>query len=144
MVTWQKKSYISTFTRPIDRNLAGRGKLTYKVTWHINHVVTRQIKNNISLLSQGLWTPNLANCWLRMRGRHPQSHVTLQYRGHVTTRKHYISTFTRLMDPKFSWVVTYDERTSPTKSRGSSITWSCVKSKRFISTFTKPTAHKTC
>ena len=64
-----------------------------------------------------------------MRGRHPQSDVILQYRGHVTKRKHYISTFTRPMDPKLNWVVTYGERTSFTKSRDTSTMWSHVKSK---------------
>ena len=58
------------------------------------------------LVPQGLWTPNLAGWWLRMRGAHLQSHVTLRYRGHVTNKKRYISTFTRAMDPKLSMVVT--------------------------------------
>ena len=34
-----------------------------------------------------LWTPNLAGWSLRMRGPHPQSNVTLRYRGHVTSKK---------------------------------------------------------
>ena len=38
--------------------------------WHINHVVRWQIKNVVSPLSQGLWTPNLAGWCLRMRGLH--------------------------------------------------------------------------
>ena len=76
-------------------------------------------KNVISPLSQGLWIPHLVNQRLRMRRHHPQSHVTLQYRGHVINRKRYISTFARSMDPRLSWVVTQDERTSPTKSRRS-------------------------
>ena len=50
----------------------------------------------------GLWTPNLAGWWFRMRGPHPQSRVTLPYRGHATNKKRYISTFKRRMDPKFS------------------------------------------
>ena len=54
-----------------------------------------------------------------MRGPHLRSHVTHQVRGHVTNRKRCTSTFTRPMDPKLSWVVTQDERTSPTKSRRS-------------------------
>ena len=40
-----------------------------------------------------------------MRGPHPQSHVTLCYRGHVTNKKRYNSTFTKPMDPKLSRVV---------------------------------------
>ena len=43
---------------------------------------------------------------LRMRGSQPQNHVTLRYRGNVTDKKHYISTFTKPMDPKLSRVVT--------------------------------------
>ena len=125
-------------------SIKGWGDPTHKVTWHFDIVVTWQIKNVISLLSQGLWTPNLVNWWLRMWGRHPQSQVTLQYRDHATNRKCYVSTFIRPMHPKLNWVVTSDERTSPTKSRDTSITWSLFKSKRFISTFTRPTAAKTC
>ena len=85
-------------------SIKGWGDPTHKVTWHFDIVVTWQIKNVISLLSQGLWTPNLVNWWLRMRGRHPQSQVTLQYRGHATNRKRYISTFTRPMHPKLNGV----------------------------------------
>ena len=64
-----------------------------------------------------------------MWGPHSQSHVTLRYRGHVTNKKRYIFTFTRPMDPKLNWVVTYGETTSFTKSRDTSIMWSRVKSK---------------
>ena len=53
-------------------------------------------------VTQGLWTPNLTRWWFRMRGPHPASHVTLQYRCHVTYKKRYISTFTRPMDSKLS------------------------------------------
>ena len=52
------------------------------------------------------WTPNLAGWWLRIRGPHPQSQATLGYRGHVTNKRSYISTFTRPMNPKRSRVVT--------------------------------------
>ena len=93
-----KKCYISTFTRQ-DADL-GWVNLTCKVTWHINHVVIWQMKNVLSPLSQGLWTPNLAGCWLRMRGPHPQSHVMHQSRGHVTNQKRFMSTFTKFMSPK--------------------------------------------
>ena len=48
-----------------------------------------KIKNVISPLSQGLWTPNLAGWGLRMRGLHPQSHEILRYRGHVTNALHF-------------------------------------------------------
>ena len=74
---------------------------------------------------------------LRMRGSQPQNHVTLRYRGNVTDKKHYISTFTKPMDPKLSRVVTQDERTSPTKSRDISTTWSREKSKTLYIHFHK-------
>ena len=48
----------------------------------------------------GLWTPNLPGCWFGLRGPQPQSHVILQYRGHVKNQKRFIFTFTRPMDPK--------------------------------------------
>ena len=54
----------------------------------------------------GLWTPDLAWWWFKMRGLHPQSHVTLWCCGHVTNKKGYISTLTRPIDPKLSRVVT--------------------------------------
>ena len=107
-----KKRYISTFARRMDPKFSKQGgnlgwrDVTYKVMWRINHVVTWQIENVISLLSQGLWIRNLAGWCRRMRGRHPQSHVTLQYCGHVANKKRYISTFAKPMDPKFSRVVT--------------------------------------
>ena len=68
----------------------------------------------------GLWTPDLAGWWFRMRGLHPQSHVTLWCCGHVTNKKRYISTLTRPMDHKLSRVVTWDEGPSSLKSRGKS------------------------
>ena len=77
-----------------------------KVTLYYDILVTWQKKNVISLFSQGLWTPKLAGWWLRMRGTHLQSHVALQYRGHVTNKKQFISTFTGPVDPKLSSVVT--------------------------------------
>ena len=77
------------------------------------------LQTPLFLVPLGLWTPNLAGWWFRMRGPHPQSHVILRYRGHVTNKKRYISTFTRPMDPKLIRVVTYDERTSPAKSHRS-------------------------
>ena len=58
------------------------------------------IKNIISPLSQGLWTPNLTRWWLRMTGPHPQSHGAHRTRGHVTNEKRYISTLKRSMFSK--------------------------------------------
>ena len=40
-----------------------------------------------------------------MRGVHPQSYMTHQPRGHVTNQKHYISTFTRPIDPRLSRIL---------------------------------------
>ena len=60
-----------------------------KVTWHFDIVVTWQIKNVVIPLSQGLWTPNFAGRWFRMRKPHPQNHVTHQPRGHVTNQRCY-------------------------------------------------------
>ena len=84
----------------------GWGDSTHKVTWYIDRVVTWQIKNVISSLSQGLWTPHITGWWLRMRGLHPQIYMTLQFCGHVTNKKRFISIFRRLMDPKLRRVVT--------------------------------------
>ena len=49
-------------------------------------MVTWQIINVLSPLSQSLWTPRLAGLWLRKREPHPQSHVIHQPPGHVTPR----------------------------------------------------------
>ena len=109
-VTNQKR-YIFTFTRPTDPKLCRVVAQDEEISSTKSHDTSTtwsrdKSKNFISLLLQGLWTPNLAGWWLKMRGSHPQSHVTLQYRGHVTNKKRYISTFTRPMDLKFSRVVT--------------------------------------
>ena len=80
-------------------------------------MVTWQMKNVLSSLSQSLWSPNLASSWLKMRGSHPQGHVTLRHCGYVTNQKRYISTFTRPIEPKLSRMVTYDKGTLPAKSR---------------------------
>ena len=85
----------------------------------------------------GLWTPNLAGWWFRMRGPHPQSDVILRCRGHVTNKKRYISVFTRSMHLKLSWMVTYNEGTSPTKSSDKSTKWSRDKWKTLCLHFHK-------
>ena len=61
-----------------------------------------QIKNVIFPFSLGLWTPNLAGCRLKMKGPHPQNHMTPQHHGHLTN----ISTFIWRVDSKLSRVVT--------------------------------------
>ena len=45
---------------------------------------------------------------MAMRGPHPQSHLTHRPRGQVANQKRYISTFTRPMEPKLGWLMTYD------------------------------------
>ena len=65
-----------------------------------------KIKSVISPLSQDISILNLAGWWLRMRGPHLKIHVTHQLCGHVIIQKRYISTFTRLMSPKLSHLVT--------------------------------------
>ena len=111
---------------------------TYKVTWRINHVVTWQIKNVISLLSQGLWIPNLAGWWLWMKGPHPQSHLTYQPHDHVTNQKRYISTFTRPMEPHLTgwWL-----KVRGLLAQSYMTLQSCdhmTNKKRYVSIFTKP------
>ena len=88
-------------------------------------------------LPQGLWAPNLTGWQFRMRGPHPQRHVTVRYRGDVINKKRYISTFTRPMDPKLSSVVTQDEGTPLTKSRNTSISLTRDKLKTFYLHFHK-------
>ena len=72
-----------------------------------------------------------------MRGPHPPSHVTLRYRGHVTNKKRYISTFTRSMDPKLAKVVSQDEGTPSTTSRDTSTMGSRDESKTLYTYFHK-------
>ena len=64
------------------------------------------LKTPLFPLPQGLSAPNLAGLWLRMKGPHPQSHVTLRHQDHVINKKGYVSAFTRPMDLKRSRVVT--------------------------------------
>ena len=97
-VTNQKR-YISTFTRPADPKLCRVVAQDQEISSTKSHDTSTtwprdKSKKFISLLSQGLWTPNLVGWWLKLRGPHPQSHVRLRYRGHVTNKKH-ISIFTR-------------------------------------------------
>ena len=72
-----------------------------------------------------------------MRGLHPQCHVTLQHRCHLTNKKCYISTSIQCMNPKLSRVVTQDERNPPAKSHDTSIVWSHDKSRIFCLHFHK-------
>ena len=60
-----------------------------------------------------------------------------RYRGHLTNKKRYISTFTRLMTTKRSKVVTQDEGITLTKSRNTSITWFCDKQTKITSSLSQ-------
>ena len=102
-----KKSYLSTFAKPVglklSKVLTQDERTPPTKSRDTSCHVMWQIKNVISSLSQGLWTPNLTGRWLRMRGLHPQSHVILQYCGHVTNKRRYLS-----VDLKLSRVPTQD------------------------------------
>ena len=108
-----KKRCTSTFIMSMDPKLDPKQCANlewddpiHKVTWHLDIMVMWRIEHVISPFWQGLWTPNLSRCWLRMRETHSQSHVTRRRRGHVRNQRRYISTFTRPMDPKLRSIVT--------------------------------------
>ena len=88
-------------------------------------------KKFISLLSRGLWTSNLAGWWLKTRGPHPQSHVRLRYRGHMTNKNVIfpLSQGPWILHLASSWLKTREP--TPTESRNTSITWLGDKSKTF-------------
>ena len=118
-VTNQKR-YIFTFTRPTDPKLCRVVAQDEEISSTKSHDTSttwsrEKSKNFISLISQGLWNPNLAGWWLKMIGLHPQNHVRLRYCGHMTNKKRYISPFTRPMDPKLSQFVTQDTGTHTNK-----------------------------
>ena len=113
-----------------------------KVIYNFDIVVTWQIGNVISPLPHALRTPNLAGWWLRMKEPHPKSHVTLQYRSHVTNKKRYIYIFTRPMDPNLAgwWL-----RMRKPHLQSQVTLWLCghVKNQKyFIFTVTRRKAHK--
>ena len=66
--------------------------------------------------------PKITGWWIRIRGPHPQSDVTLWSRGYMSNKESYIS---RSVDPKLSrgW------RNPSHKWRDTSNTWSRDKSK---------------
>ena len=107
-----KKRYISTVTWPMDPKLSSvvmqdEGTSPTKLRDTSTSRSRDKQKRYISTFTRFM-NPKLSQLVtqsFRMRGRHPQNHVTLQYRGHETSRRRYISTFTRPMDPKLSWVV---------------------------------------
>ena len=105
-------------------------------------MVTSQIKNVTIPLSQGLCTPNVAACWLRMKEPHPQSHVTHWLCGHVTNQMPYIFTSARPMDPKRSKVVTRMKRPQQQSHAKHRSSGHVINQKYFIFTFTRFKAHK--
>ena len=77
VVTWQIKTLYLHLHKIYGPQTCQSGELgwgdpIYNVTWHIDHGVTWRIKNAIYLLSQDLWTPNIAGWWLP--SRHTKSH----------------------------------------------------------------------
>ena len=93
-VTNQKR-YISTLTRPTDPKLCRVVAQDEEISSSKSHDTSttwsrNKSKNFISLLLQGLWIPNLAGWCLKMRGPHPQSHVTLQLCGQMENQKRHI------------------------------------------------------
>ena len=61
-------------------------------------------QTSLFTVPKGLWAPNLAGWWFRMREPHPQSHVTLRYRIHVTNKKVISPLSQGLWTPNFaSW-----------------------------------------
>ena len=82
--------YIPTFTKHMFPKLSRVVTLdestpTHKVTWHIDQVVTWQIRNILSLLSQGAGPGNLSRMVTRMRRPHPACHAKPRSRRRVTT-----------------------------------------------------------
>ena len=91
----------------------------------------------------GLWTPNLAGWWFRIRRPHPQSHVILRYRGHVTN-KNVISLFSQgLCTPNLAgwWLRMRGPHLQSHMTHRSRAHVSSQK--RFISTLTRSLAPKT-
>ena len=104
----------------------------------MKYVVTWQIKDVISPLSQGLWISNLAGWWLRLKGPNPQSHVTHWSKG-VWQIKGIISPLSQgLWTPNLAgWWLRMREchpQTHPTNQPHGHVT----SQRRYISTFTRP------
>ena len=135
---WQiKKQNISSSTRPMTTKL---GKVvTYNegnvpiisddalIRWSCE--VISQIENLISPLSQGLWPPNMTECWLTVRGARLWSHVVLWQLGdayYVTNQKRNISSLAKSMATKLGKLVAYAKAKQPKKSHVPLTTWSYV------------------
>ena len=87
-------------------------------------------KNIVSPPPQCLWPPDLASCWLTMRGPHPWNHVNLiPWSCSITWQFKSITTIVPL--------ATCFDGFLPTKSHDAVITWSCkVTRLTVISPFT--------
>ena len=95
---------------------------------HIDHMVTWQIKN-VSVLSQGLWTPNLAGWCFSMRGPHTQCHVTLPHRVHLTTKSVIFPLSCSVWTPNLAeWWLLMKEIHRQSQVKDTSIVWSHGKS----------------
>ena len=96
-----KTCYISTFTRPMNPKLSSvvtkdagsppTKSCNTSITWSRDKSKTFYIHIH---KAHGL--QNLIGCWIRMRGLHPKSDVTLQSCGHVKNEKRHISSTTGL------------------------------------------------
>ena len=73
-----------------------------------------------------------------MRGPHPQSRVTLLYRGHVTNKKRYNSFFTKPMVPNFAVQGLRMKKLHPQSHVTHRPSSHITNQRRYISTVTRP------
>ena len=137
-----KNHYISTFTRPVDSKLSSVVAQDEEISSksHMTHHSCGHVTNQktLSLLSQGLWTPNLADWWLKMTG--PTHKFTWQFNIVVTWQiKNVISPLSQdlwILSLASSWLKT--RQPPPTNSRDTLITCLGNKSKTFYLHIHKP------
>ena len=85
------------------------------------HVLTWQMKNEISQLSRDLWPPNLTGWWLMTRCRAATQKAAWNFhyvfsRGHVANKTQHISTSTLTAIIRLDRIVAYDKGSSPKES----------------------------
>ena len=90
------------------------------ITW--SHLVTGQIKKDISLLSSGSQPPNLTGWWLMTRGQYTKHYIALWVRGDVKCQR--ISRPRTPTATKLDRVEVCDERTTHRVKKNSMILWS--------------------
>ena len=73
----------------------------------VDIVVLWQVKNVISPLSQGLWTPKLGRVQTQEEGVDPKGHVILRSCNHMAIQKRHISSTTGPMAPKLSMMLVF-------------------------------------